>query len=298
MLLGGPKRFTTDVKASTWLTDCGPREACLHDYPARGPRCLSRARGDRNFGGSTSVPPMVAGLAFLATAVATMFWQNLTIRWSQTKSAYHGAWAVSLAMFALGSAMLAVGTSTSWDRGIFRAYFLFGAILNVPWLAMGTLHLIASPKVARRVQNGLLVFSGVAAGVLMSAPMVDVLPNQVIPVGKEVFTAPLPRILAAIASSVGALVVFGGAAWSAFKLIRSDDRNAVIRSRVTVNVCIALGTLILALGGVGNGHRPEWFAFSLAAGIGVMFAGFRYAERSSAQAKIRSANLAAEPTGN
>ena len=230
---------------------------------------------------AASVPGMVAGLAFLATAVATMFWQNLTIRWTQTKSPYHGAWAVSLAMFSLSAAMLAVGTATGWDSGVYQAYFLFGAILNVPWLAMGSIHLLASPKVAGRVQIGLLIFSGLAAGVLMSAPMVDVMPREVIPVGKDVFLVPLPRILAAIASSVGALVVFVGAAWSAVKLLRTQDRTPVVKGRVTVNMCIAAGTLILALGGIGNGHHPEWFALSLVAGIGVMFAGFRYAETVS-----------------
>ena len=41
-------------------------------------------------------------------------------------------------MFAVASVALATGTSTGWDRGTFRVFYLFGAVLDVPWLALGT----------------------------------------------------------------------------------------------------------------------------------------------------------------
>ena len=83
----------------------------------------------------------------------------------------HRAWAIALAMFALASAALATGTSTGWDNG------------HVPGLlpaGRGGQRAVAGPghgvppgpaeRTARRVLWGLVLFSGFAAGVLLSAP--------------------------------------------------------------------------------------------------------------------------------
>ena len=86
---------------------------------------------------------MVAGLAFLATAVATLFAQATGVRYSRSKAPHQGAWTFALALFALASAALATAASTGWDRGTFRAFYLLGAVLNVPWLALGTVYLLA-----------------------------------------------------------------------------------------------------------------------------------------------------------
>ena len=52
---------------------------------------------------------MVAGLAFVATAVATLFAQATAVRWSRTEAPHQGAWTIALALFALASAALATG---------------------------------------------------------------------------------------------------------------------------------------------------------------------------------------------
>ena len=114
---------------------------------------------------------MVAGLAFLATAVATLFAQATGKRWAQTRKPYHGAWTVALALFALASAALATGVSTGWDDGTFRVFFLLGAIVNVPWLALGTVYLLGSARAGRIGRAVLLVFTGFAAGVMLSTPI-------------------------------------------------------------------------------------------------------------------------------
>ena len=121
-------------------------------------------------------------------------------------------------MFALASAALATGTSTGWDNGTFRFFYLFGAVLNVPWLALGTVYLLRGETVGRRAQWGLVFFSGLAAGVLFSAPMKPV-SGLAIPVGKDVFGA-FPRVLAAVGSGVGAVVIIAGAVVSAVRYAR------------------------------------------------------------------------------
>jgi hypothetical protein len=216
---------------------------------------------------------VVVGLAFFATVVASLFAQAMLVRYTQSHRPQNRAWAIALAMFALASAALATGTSTGWDRGTFRVFYLFGAVLNVPWLAMGTVYLLSSAPTARRVWWGLVLFSGFAAGVLCSAPMAQV-HGTAIPVGKDVFGV-LPRVLAASGSGIAAVVIIGGAVVSAWRFGR--DRTVPGHGRLAgANALIALGTLVLSSGGLVQGAvgHDEAFTLSLAVGISVVYGGF------------------------
>ena len=112
---------------------------------------------------------MVAGLAFVATAVATLFAEATFKRWRQGRRPHEAAWTVALALFALASAALATGASTGWDRGVFRVFYLLGAVLNVPWLALGTVYLLVGERAGRRVRAVLVFVSGLAVGVMLTA---------------------------------------------------------------------------------------------------------------------------------
>jgi hypothetical protein len=217
---------------------------------------------------------MVAGLAFLATAVATVFAQATGVRYSRSRAPHQGAWTFALALFALASAALATAASTGWDQGTFRVFFLLGALLNVPWLALGTVYLIAGRRAGDRVRAGLLVFTGVCIGVMFAAPIHGAIaPFGGIPVGKDHFGA-LPRVLAGVGSGVGALVVFGGAVYSAVRFARR--RVPGTGPLAGGNALIALGTLVLSSGGLLQGviGQDQAFVISLAAGIVVIYAGF------------------------
>jgi hypothetical protein len=223
---------------------------------------------------------MVVGLAFIATAVATLFAQATLVRATRDRRPQDRAWTIALVLFALGSAALAVGVSTGWDNGTFRIFYLFGAVLSVPWLAMGTVHLLARPNVAHRIEIGLILLSGLAVGVLLTAPMAPV-HGTAIPVGKEVFGV-FPRVLAAVGSGVGAVVIIVGALVSAVRFAR--DRGAPGNGgRALANVLIAAGTLILSSGGLlqGVAGKDEAFVLSLAVGISVIYSGFLVASRAS-----------------
>jgi len=223
---------------------------------------------------------VVVGLAFLATVVSSLFAQAMLVRYTQGHKPQDRAWAIALAMFALASAALATGTSTGWDAGTFRVFYLLGAVVNVPWLAMGTVYLLAPAATARRVLWGLVLLSGFAAGVLLSAPMAPV-HGTAIPVGKDVFGA-LPRVLAAVGSGVAALVIIGGAVVSAGRFARDRTVSGHGR-RAAGNALIALGTLVLSSGGLVQGvvGHDEAFALSLAVGISIVSCGFVLASTRS-----------------
>lgn len=234
---------------------------------------------------------MVAGLAFVATAVGTLFAEATFKRWRQGRRPHEAAWTVALALFTLASAALATGASTGWDRGVFRVFYLLGAVLNVPWLALGTVYLLFGERAGRRVRSVLVFASGLSVGVMLTAPMRGtVVGSSTIPVGKAVFGV-FPRVLAAVGSGLGALVVFGGAAWSAVRFARAARGRAIpprtgapsAGRMAGANVLIALGTLVLSGGGTLQGvlGHDEAFTVSLAAGITVIYAGFLVAARPS-----------------
>jgi hypothetical protein len=237
---------------------------------------------------------MVAGLAFLATAIATVFAQATGVRWSRTKAPQQGAWTFALALFALASAALATGASTGWDEGVFRVFYLLGAVVNVPWLALGTIYLLWGRVAGTRVRAVLLVFTGFAAGVVLSAPIHGTIdPLGGIPAGKDHFDA-LPRVLAAVGSSVGAIVVFAGAAYSAVRFARRHMPGS--GALAGGNALIALGVLVLSSGGLLQGFagKDEAFALSLAVGIAVLYVGFVVASSGGA-ARSESARRTSFP---
>lgn len=231
---------------------------------------------------------MVAGLAFLATAVATVFAQATGVRYSRSKTRHQGAWTFALALFALASAALATAASTGWDKGTFRVFFLLGAVLNVPWLALGTVYLIAGTRAGDRIRAGLVLFTGFAIGVMLAAPIHGtILRDGGIPVGKDHFGV-LPRVLAGVGSGVGAVVVFGGAVYSAVRFARR--RAPGTGALAGGNALIALGTLVLSSGGLLQGvvGQDTGFVTSLALGIVVVYAGFVVASSTPRAAAVGS----------
>lgn len=202
-----------------------------------------------------------------AALVALAFSMATFERWLARGRRHELVWSISLAQFTLASACLAAGAALGWNGVWFRLFFLFGAIGNVPFLAVGTIYLLGGVGRGDRWAAIVSVFVAFAAGVLAVAPFTHPLPTNSLPRGSEVF-GPLPRILAAVASGAGALVVFGGAAWSAWRFRRGR--------RLWSNVLIAAGTAITGASGLLNSAlgAMDAFAVMLVAGITVIFVGF------------------------
>lgn len=243
---------------------------------------------------STTTIALSAG----ATTVAVAFALSTFERWLSRRRRHDLAWSLALGFFACGSLALWAGAATGWDPFTFRLFYLFGAVVNVPFLALGTVYLLAGPD--RGDHAGAVVALGCAfaAGVILVAPLTGPIDPAHLPRGSEVF-GPLPRVLAAVASGVGATVVGVGALWSAVRLLRRRGRPgrsvaAVPAGRLAAgNVVIALGVVVLSASGLLNSvlGEMEAFAATLTLGVVVLFAGFliastpgRPAERPAARA--------------
>ncbi|MEA3077932.1 MAG: hypothetical protein QOF60_2840 [Actinomycetota bacterium] len=220
-------------------------------------------------------------LAVGAALVALAFACSTFERWLAKRRRHELAWSVALAFFSLAAFALAAGASLGWGPVTFRLFYLFGAIVNVPFLALGTVYLLAGEKRGDAVAACVALACAFAAGVVIAAPLTGPIPAHELVQGSKVF-GPLPRIFAAVGSGLGALVIFGGAVWSAFRYRRGR--------MLWANTLIALGTLVLSSSGLLNSVLDEMdgFAVTLVAGISVIFAGFLVASATPATAGARA----------
>jgi len=229
-------------------------------------------------------------LAAAATLVAFAFTLSTLDRWLARRRRHERAWTIALAMFTVASATLWLGSAAGWNGASFRVFFLFGGILNVPWLALGTVELLAGPRWGRPCTAAVALVSAFALGGLAVAPLQGPVPSDDLPKGSDLF-GPLPRILAAVCSGVAALVIFGGAVWSVARLWRGRDRGAAGEARdsrrlVAGNILIAAGTLTLSASGTLNARlgAETAFAVTLLVGVSLLFAGFLVATGAGASA--------------
>jgi hypothetical protein len=221
-----------------------------------------------------------AALAAAATLVSLAFALSTLARYLARPSRHELAWTISLFMFAVASVALWVGSAVGWAGWSFRLFYLFGAILNVPYLALGTVYLLADRRTGDVAAAVVSLLAAFAAGLVVAAPFTAALPGAGLPRGSEVFTAG-PRIAAALFSGISAVVIFAGAVWSAYRFARRR-RGAVTpgtlspRRLAVANTLIAAGTLVLSAGGVLNSVLDEMdaFAVSLVVGISIIFVGF------------------------
>jgi hypothetical protein len=212
--------------------------------------------------------PGVAAAASAAFAVAVLR------QYAARRRPYQLAWGIALSMFTVASLALTAGVVAGWTPVSFKLYYLFGAVLNVPWLALGTVELLAGLAVRRAYLAALAVFTLVSVLLVALARVTAAdLAGRLLPEGKE-FLPVAVRVLAVVGNSVGTLVVVGGAVASGLAMRSRRE----LRPRFEGTLLIALGVLLAASGGVlAFLASSDKLALGLAVGASVMYLGFRRA---------------------
>ena len=181
---------------------------------------------------------------------------------------YQLMWATGIAMFAVAAFAGYLARSGVTTETEYRVFYLFGAILNVAWLSLGTLYLLARRTWANVALVVVAILSILAAYAVVSVP-VDL--TAAADSGRGFPNGSLARVLAGLGSGLGSIVLIGGALWSAWVFLQRR-RNG---RRALANVIIAVGVLIVAAGGTATftGASGVLEAANLV-GLSVMFAGF------------------------
>ena len=97
--------------------------------------------------------------AAIATLVSAVFAVTLLRRWlargRRTRALLY--WGIALVLFCAASASLLAGVLGGWSDAEFRSFYLFGGVLNVPWLALGSLAVNARTPAVSRWTGGVLL---------------------------------------------------------------------------------------------------------------------------------------------
>jgi hypothetical protein len=213
------------------------------------------------------VIPLIAG------AVGGAFAAVVGRQYSSRRKTYQAIWAVALAMFAAAALFETAGQAFGWSDATYRGYYLFGGLLNVGWLGLGSLLLLASPRTGRIAITVMVLISIVAlVRVLIAHTDPQLLKAQVPARG----AIDVPAVLPLITNLGGSLLLIGGAAWSAWRAARARAP----RNRVVGLAVLAAGAFIVA-GGHSYAQTKGVYSIqpiSEALGIVAMFVGYLVVE--------------------
>jgi hypothetical protein len=216
------------------------------------------------------VIPLIAG------AVGGAFAAVVARQYLGHRKSYQAIWAIALAMFAVAAFFETAGQAAGWSDATYKGYYLFGGLLNVGWLGLGSLLLLTSPGAGRIVTIVMVVISIIAlVAVLMSHTDHNLLKAQVPARG----AIDVPVILPLITNLGGSLLLIGGAAWSAWKAARA---GAPV-NRVLGLAVLAAGAFIVAGGHSYAQTRGVYAAQPLSEALGIvaMFVGYLVIESRS-----------------
>lgn len=206
-------------------------------------------------------------LPLVTTLVSGAFAAAVASQYARKRRPAQLAWAIGLLLFAVAALMGFLARTGGATDMEYRLFYLFGAIANVAWLALGTI-LIVAPSFGRAALAAVLLLSAVGVYAVFASP-VDI--AVAVDTGRGFPDGSLPRLLAGIGSGLGSLILIGGALWSAWVFFRRRNQGR----RALANAIIAIGVLIAAAGGtVAFTGASGVLELTNLVGVSVMFVGF------------------------
>ena len=220
----------------------------------------------------------------LAAAVVAAVFAGLLIRqFLGRRKPYQLLWAIALLMYAGGSFALFLGVMNGWSVGEYRAFWLLGAVLNVPYLALGEVYLLVRNRTVGAVLLLVLLFATAFAFNRIRTAGIDVTAlGKDLPLGRDVFARdPFALHLAQLYAYPTYAFLLLGTLWSAWKMRGAPE----LRDRFLGTLGIAGGATIAAAGSAFAATGVlAGFSLTIAAAIAVMFWGFLRASRPTAPA--------------
>jgi hypothetical protein len=192
---------------------------------------------------------MEALLAFAAALLSLRLSGRLAGRWRARRAPELAMWAASLLAYAIASAALAWGAAGGWNEAAFRVYYLFGGLLTAPLLGAGSLLL----QGRRWVIPVMLVYVGLAVGVVIAEPLAAPVSGDSIPEAQEHVDYFPGRVLALVGNISGTLAVLVVA-------ILTIRRRPLAMSLILAGLTVAaVGS---ALAGLGAAQTAVFFAIA------------------------------------
>lgn len=161
-------------------------------------------------------------LPLLAAAVGAAFAVTVWAQWLYRRRPHQLSWALGLSAYAGAAAIEAYASAAPWNAGLYRAYFVLAAT-NVGLLGLGTLLLVAPPRLGRACALGVAALALISLFAPWEIPLA---PDTPIDIGGDMvrfadagtdlggkaipFTNP-GRIAFLLLNVLGGLALIGGA---------------------------------------------------------------------------------------
>jgi hypothetical protein len=213
-----------------------------------------------------TVVPALASIISLVFAIAVLD-QFISFR-----KPYQMTWFLGLMCYFISTGAEFLAELNGPSAGVFKLWYLFGAILVAAYLGMGSIYLLISRRRAHMTMLALGVCT-IAAAIAVAFASVDLgkLPSETPVLAGD--AAPLYlRLITPFFNTFGTVGLVGGAIYSAY-LYR---RRGIMKHRVVSSILIAVGGILPALGGALSrfaGLHEALYPSELL-GIMIIFIGF------------------------
>lgn len=210
-------------------------------------------------------------LAAVAGAFASIFAADLWADYKNRPRPHIASYAAGMTLFAVATWALFWGVTFGWTGFVYRTFFLFGAVLNIPLLALGSMFLVVGRRSGHVMTLAIGAIAAISTTLTTTVPFARDLPQGGIP--HDMFESGFgPRLFAIIGGATGSLILVLLALVSLFRFWRKN------RALVLGNALIVLGTVAAAWGGTGLAlGEAGGFAVSLLLAVSFIWAGYRVA---------------------
>ena len=210
-------------------------------------------------------------LSTAAALAATFFAVDLWRDYRRKPRTHIAAYGAGITMFALATWALVVGVIWGWTGPVYRTFFLFGAVLNIPFLALGSMFLVVGRRSGHVMTIVLGALTAIATTMGTPNPFQKPLPPLGIP--HDMFAGGFgPRLFAIIGGAGGSTILI---ALALVSLVRFWKKS---RAVVWGNALIVAGVAAAAWGGTGLALGDSGaFSLSLLLAITLIWAGYRVA---------------------
>jgi hypothetical protein len=210
-------------------------------------------------------------IAALAGVAASIFAFDLWRDYRRRPRPHIAAYGAGMTLFAIATWCLFIGLAFGWSGPVYRTFFLFGAVLNIPLLALGSMFLVVGKKSGHVMTVAIGAIAAISTTLTFTVPFEQPLPDGGIP--HDMFATGFgPRLFAIIGGASGTTILVILALISLFRFWRKDRRI------VWGNALIVTGTLAAAWGGTGLAlGEAGGFALSLLLAVSFIWGGYRVA---------------------
>lgn len=219
-------------------------------------------------------------IPIVTTILALVFAVEILRRYRERRSGPHLLWwGLGILMFGVGTGTEAAVTLFGWSQGLFRAWYISGALLGGAPLAQGTVYLLLRRRTANAMAAALIAVVTVAAACVLLTPINPEL-AEAHRLSGRVMEWQWVRAFSPLVNLYALVFLVGGAAWSAVRYSRVPNRAP---GRVSGNWYIAIGALLPGIGGAFTrlGYVRVLYAMELL-GLVLIWAGYRAISRSTA----------------